>query len=142
LASKRISGKSLFSSAEGKCTLASTASCHTNANTDIILRWSNEKGEIMTTKQLRLHATIEGRVQGVGFRFFVTRAAGPLNLTGWVRNRWNGNVEVIAEGSQQSLDNLLAALRRGPHPNTSQHVQISWEPAIGEFKRFRVRRTG
>ncbi len=93
-------------------------------------------------KQLRLHATIEGRVQGVGFRYFVTRTAEPLDLTGWVRNRWNGRVEVVAEGSQQSLDNLLAALRRGPHLNTSQHVQFSWEPANGEFKRFRVRKTG
>ena len=96
----------------------------------------------MTTKKLRLHATIEGRVQGVGFRYFVTRTAKPLDLTGWVRNRWNGKVEVIAEGNQQSLDNLLTALHRGPYPNTSQHVQISWEPANGEFKHFRIRKTG
>ncbi|MBG7609982.1 MAG: acylphosphatase [Anaerolineae bacterium] len=95
----------------------------------------------MTSKLRRLHAHVEGHVQGVGFRYFVTRTSAPLNLTGWVRNRWNGNVEVIAEGTQQALDELLAALRRGPHPNTSQHVKYSWEPASGEFSKFRVRKT-
>ena len=95
----------------------------------------------MTTKLVRLHAHIEGRVQRVGFRYFVTRTAEPMDLTGWVRNRWNGKVEVVAEGSQHSLDELLAALRRGPHLNTSQQVQFSWEPASGEFKRFQVRKT-
>jgi len=95
----------------------------------------------MITKLTRLHAHIEGRVQGVGFRYFVTRTAGPLKLTGWVRNRWNGKVEVVAEGTQRSLEQMLMALKRGPHLNTSQNVQVSWEPASGEFKRFRVRRT-
>lgn len=94
-----------------------------------------------TTKHVRLHAHIEGNVQGVGFRYFVTQTAAPLNLTGWVRNRWNKKVEVVAEGTKESLEQLLADLRRGPRANTSQNVQVAWEAATGEFKRFRVRRT-
>jgi len=97
---------------------------------------------IKKPEHLRLHAHIEGRVQGVGFRYFVTKSAGPLNLTGWVRNRWNGKVEVTAEGTKPSLEQLLTALRRGPRANTTQNVQADWGPATGEFTRFRVRRTG
>ena len=47
----------------------------------------------------RLHATVEGFVQGVGFRHFVMRSAGGLGLTGWTRNRYDGAVEVIAGAS-------------------------------------------
>lgn len=47
----------------------------------------------------RLYAVVEGRVQGVGFRYFTQERAVLLGLNGWVRNRWNGTVELIAEGS-------------------------------------------
>lgn len=93
-------------------------------------------------EMLRLHADVEGRVQGVGFRYFVMQSAMDLKLTGWVRNRWNGQVEVVAEGGRESLENLLGDLRRGPRANTSEQVQTNWETGTGEFKRFRIRRTG
>ena len=95
-----------------------------------------------TPENMRLHAHIEGRVQGVGFRYFVKQSARDLNLTGWVRNRWNGAVEVAAEGTKESLETLLRDLRQGPRANTSEHVQVDWEASTGEFKRFQVRRTG
>ena len=67
----------------------------------------------MTSK--RLHATIHGRVQMVGFRYFVLGHANRLGLTGWVRNGAGGQtVEVVAEGDQAALDELAAALRQGP----------------------------
>ena len=47
----------------------------------------------------RFHATIKGIVQGVGFRFFVFQYGVNLNLNGWVRNRYNGDVEVVVEGA-------------------------------------------
>ncbi|MGA7339344.1 MAG: acylphosphatase [Terracidiphilus sp.] len=61
-----------------------------------------------------LHFLIQGRVQGVGFRWFVQREAGELELRGWVRNTEDGDVEVVAAGEAADLDELRASLRRGP----------------------------
>lgn len=90
---------------------------------------------------IRLHATVEGRVQGVGYRAFVDQNADALNLTGWVRNRWDGSVEVLVEGERQTLEKLLAILYRGPRAASVTSIQIEWLPATGEFSRFSVRMT-
>lgn len=87
----------------------------------------------------RLHAIIEGRVQGVGFRYFVQETAANLGLTGWVRNRWDGSVEVTAEGQRQDLNKLLSALYRGPRASYVTGVDPEWMPATNEFSRFSVR---
>ena len=89
----------------------------------------------------RLHAQIEGRVQGVGFRYFVEENAFALDLKGWVRNRWDGSVEVVAEGDRQSLEKLLNALRRGPRAASVREVHSEWSQATGEFGNFHVRLT-
>lgn len=87
----------------------------------------------------RLHAVVEGHVQGVGFRAYVLERANRLSLTGWVRNRSNGDVEVTAEGSRPALEKLLADLYRGPGVVTG--VDFDWLIATGEFDRFAVTRT-
>ena len=61
-----------------------------------------------------LHFLIRGRVQGVGFRWFVHREASELDLCGWVRNTEEGDVEVVAAGERQDLDELRTSLYRGP----------------------------
>jgi acylphosphatase len=61
-----------------------------------------------------LHFLIQGRVQGVGFRWFVQREAGQMDLRGWVRNTEEGEVEVVASGTEADLAELRASLRRGP----------------------------
>jgi acylphosphatase len=61
-----------------------------------------------------LHFLIQGRVQGVGFRWYVQREAGELDLRGWVRNTEEGEVEVVASGTEADLSELRASLRRGP----------------------------
>jgi acylphosphatase len=61
-----------------------------------------------------VHFLIRGRVQGVGFRWFVHREASELNLRGWVRNTEEGDVEVVASGSPEDLEDLRSSLRRGP----------------------------
>jgi len=61
-----------------------------------------------------LHFLIQGRVQGVGFRWFVHREASELDLCGWVRNTEEGEVEVLASGPPADLAELRASLRRGP----------------------------
>ncbi len=59
------------------------------------------------------HYLVQGRVQGVGFRWFVNREAGALGLRGWVRNTEDGHVEVVAAGDGDQLAELRAALERG-----------------------------
>ena len=61
-----------------------------------------------------LHFLIQGRVQGVGFRWYVQREAGLRDLRGWVRNTEEGEVEVVASGTAEVLAELRASLRRGP----------------------------
>ncbi len=92
-------------------------------------------------ERTRLHAIVEGTVQGVGFRYFVQQSAYYLHLTGWVRNRWDGSVEVLAEGERPALEKLLAALRRGPGGSDVEQVTPEWQPATGEFSSFQVKLT-
>ncbi len=89
----------------------------------------------------RLHSIIDGRVQGVGFRNFVLIKAEELDLTGWVRNTYQGQVEVLAEGPRQTLEIFFEHLKRGPSPAYVTNITQDWEPATGEFPYFAVRHT-
>ena len=88
-----------------------------------------------------LHTVVEGRVQGVGFRYFVLAKAQQLNITGWVRNTHNGDVEVMAEGVREELEDLLSSLRKGPRSAFVSNIQENWETPSGEFQNFAVRST-
>jgi acylphosphatase len=81
-------------------------------------------------------------VQGVGFRYFVDKAAGEHRATGWVRNRGDGSVEVLAEGSEAALTNLLDAIRRGPRGAHVTDVQVEWGEGAGAFTTFQIRSSG
>lgn len=89
----------------------------------------------------RLHVTIDGHVQGVGFRAFVLRKASEFGVTGWVRNRRDGSVELLAEGKRTTLDKFLVALRRGPSAALVTRVDPRWQNATGEFQAFDVKYT-
>ena len=91
------------------------------------------------TADHRLNAIVFGRVQGVGFRFFVLQQAVAMGLTGWVRNTSEGMVEVVAEGDSASLEELLAALREGPDAAYVRDVKYHFSPATGEFRDFDIR---
>jgi len=69
-----------------------------------------------------LHFLIRGRVQGVGFRWFVHREASELELRGWVRNTEDGDVEVLASGDIEDLNDLRSSLRRGPRGSRVDQV--------------------
>ena len=89
----------------------------------------------------RFHATVEGRVQGVGFRYFVLDNADSLGLAGWVRNRYDQSVEVVAEGERVALDRLEALLWKGPRSSFVITVKIEWQAYQGEFARFSIKPT-
>ena len=90
----------------------------------------------------RLEATVTGRVQGVGFRYFVLRAAAGLALSGWVANEQDGSVRCVAEGPRPVLERLLSALKQGPPGARVEHVATAWLPATGGMSSFGVRSSG
>jgi acylphosphatase len=92
-----------------------------------------------TGGEKRLHAIVEGRVQGVSFRYYTVRRARDLGLGGFVRNQADGKVEVVAEGSRAKLDELLSFLRSGPRAAFVTGVDTKWPAPTGEFDSFEVR---
>ncbi len=77
---------------------------------------------------------ISGRVQGVGFRYHMIRAARELGITGWVRNRRDGSVEAMVEGTPDAVAKIIAWARRGPAHAAVTAVEIS--EGEGGFERF------
>jgi len=82
---------------------------------------------------------VRGRVQGVGFREAARRQGLRLGLSGWVRNRPDGAVEVQAEGSEGALGELETFLRQGPRGAHVIGVDVSWEIATGDLPVFEIR---
>lgn len=91
----------------------------------------------MTDRQ-RLRVVVYGYVQGVGFRAYVAGHMRRLGLTGWVRNRWDGAVEVVVEGPRSLLEQALRLIQRGPSEAEVEQSEVSWLPATGEFHDFRI----
>lgn len=87
----------------------------------------------------RVKVEILGDVQGVGFRFFAERRAIQLGLHGWVGNRYDGAVEVEAEGRAEAVDQFLAALRQGPRSARVEDVRVQWLPYRGDLPPFTVK---
>lgn len=89
----------------------------------------------------RIHATITGRVQGVGFRSFVEDEADTLGLTGWVRNLYSGEVEVVAEGNENDLLVFCQKIKTGPSLSYITDFKMEWLPATSEYRNFNIRGT-
>jgi len=87
----------------------------------------------------RLEAIVYGIVQGVNFRYYTRQQAALLGLVGWVRNRWDGTVEVVAEGEREKLEQLLRWLHRGPRSAVVEKVDARWTEPTGTLTRFEVR---
>lgn len=87
----------------------------------------------------RMTAHVTGRVQGVGFRWFVRRHAGGLGLVGWVMNGDDDrSVAIVAEGSGEALDELERLLRVGPQGARVESVNARRGPTSGEFESFGI----
>ncbi len=90
------------------------------------------------SEMVGVHIIIEGRVQGVGFRYFTREQAQKLHLTGWVRNTFDGQVEAYAEGVQEDLNIWLSHLQRGPRSAFVSNIKKEWTFPQGKFKTFQV----
>ncbi|NQU41644.1 acylphosphatase [bacterium] len=87
----------------------------------------------------RKHVIVHGYVQGVGFRFFTTRQAEYAGVTGWVRNRRDGTVELEAQGDPASLESFLESVRKGPGGGEVSDMDIETIPESDQDQGFEVR---
>lgn len=90
----------------------------------------------MATKRVQM--TVRGRVQGVFFRASAQREARRLGITGWVRNRADGSVEILAEGEEAGLRELVAFCSKGPSTARVDRVETRWRKYTGEFPDFKI----
>ncbi len=86
----------------------------------------------------QVQCVVLGRVQGVFFRASAQREARRLGLTGWVRNRPDGSVELLAEGEDESLRDFIGWVQRGPGSARVDRVDTRWRSYTGEFTEFRI----
>jgi len=82
---------------------------------------------------------VRGRVQGVGFRYATVRAAERIGVTGWVRNRADGSVEAVVQGTAEAVETIVAWARRGPQAAIVESLDVF--EAEGEFVSFEARPT-
>ena len=87
---------------------------------------------------VRAHVVVSGRVQGVWFRGRTRDKAEALGVTGWVRNRRDGAVEAVFEGSRPAVERMVAWCYQGPPLAVVQHVDLRWGDFTGEFAGFSV----
>jgi len=90
-----------------------------------------------TTVQAR-RFIVRGRVQGVGFRWFVEREAHILGIAGWVRNNHDGSVEVLAQGTRDQLSGLRSRLQQGPRAARVDDVEENEAAPVAGLNAFRI----
>ncbi|MDX9858933.1 MAG: acylphosphatase [candidate division Zixibacteria bacterium] len=88
------------------------------------------------TAAAELHIT--GLVQGVGYRYFCSREASRLGITGWVKNLSDGSVRVMAEGERQDIETLIERLRVGPFGAHVDTIEITWRSPGGCYDTFAI----
>ena len=86
----------------------------------------------------RVQLIIHGKVQGVFFRASTKDKANELRLSGFVRNREDGTVEVVAEGDEDHLQRLVDWFRKGPELSQVNDVHLDWQPYIAQFEKFTI----
>jgi acylphosphatase len=86
----------------------------------------------------RARVIIEGRVQGVFFRYHTQEIALKLGLNGWVKNRRDGRVEAVFEGDKERVDQIIQWCHRGPSEARVTDVRVAWENYTGEFDDFSI----
>jgi acylphosphatase len=86
----------------------------------------------------RAHVLVSGRVQGVYYRSNAEDVARGLGLTGWIRNRPDGNVEAVFEGEEKAIEDMIAWCHKGSPSSRVDKVEVAWETPTGEFTYFRI----
>jgi len=90
-------------------------------------------------KQKRVYILVRGRVQGVFFRATARDIARRLGVKGWVRNRWDGKVEMVLEGEEGAVNKMIDWCHQGPRGALVTGVEVKPEIFKGEFENFTIR---
>lgn len=98
-----------------------------------------ESNSNLTGDFARAKILVSGRVQGVGFRSFAGRYANSLGLTGWVKNLYDGRVEVVAEGERKKILRYIRLLEEGSPWSRVDNVSVGWRPYKGDLAVFTIR---
>ncbi len=91
------------------------------------------------SQQVAARVKITGRVQGVGFRYFVYRNAKKNEVNGWVRNREDGSVEARFEGPESLVDSMISLCRQGPLGSSVKDVEVEKESTEGRYEDFQLK---
>jgi acylphosphatase len=86
--------------------------------------------------------SVEGRVQGVGYREYTRRCAERLGVVGYVVNLDDGRVRVVAEGTRAAIEAMVSELERGPRLGHVTRVSVTWRTPRGAFREFDIRHSG
>ena len=88
---------------------------------------------------LTVNMKITGKVQGVGFRYFVLRQAQELGINGWVSNKSNGDVEAFAQGEKADLEQFIAKVKEGPSFSRVEDVSLNWLNEAEQYFGFEIK---
>ena len=88
--------------------------------------------------KVRARLMVQGRVQGVYYRSYAEEEARRLGVTGWIRNRRDGRVEMMLEGEERDAQAMIAWSRQGSPLSRVESVEVTWEPYAEEFMDFGV----
>lgn len=86
---------------------------------------------------MQVHLLISGFVQGVGYREFVKKEAKKIGITGWVRNLSDRRVEILAQGTESQLKDLIKRCEKGSFLSEVKNISIEWEEINEEFNEFK-----
>ena len=89
-------------------------------------------------RKLAVHIVIKGKVQGVSFRYFTLKQARELEITGWVQNKPNGNVEAFAHGDKTNLELFIKKLQQGSSFSRVDNVMLNWKLAEKNYSDFSI----
>lgn len=93
----------------------------------------NNKGKVCA------HILVSGRVQGVAFRYYARNIAIQLDVKGWIKNLPNGQVELVVEGSKNSVEEMVEWCKRGPRMAEVEDIEVDWLPYSGKFGQFQLK---
>jgi len=85
------------------------------------------------------HIIVHGRVQGVGFRYFTQILASEHQISGWVRNKEDGTVEIVAEGEEENLKSFVEEMKKGSPFSRVEHIQLTEKEQMEGFQSFNIR---
>ncbi|MGH2574106.1 MAG: acylphosphatase [Ignavibacteria bacterium] len=94
--------------------------------------------EIHKLEKSAVKITVSGRVQGVGYRYYVYHVAQALNLNGYAKNLFNGDVEIYAEGRKEFLNDLINKARKGPSHSYVEDIKIEWLEFKNKYNDFEI----